>query len=297
MHRFKAWVRAFFGFSRTETNAFLILLPLMLIILFSEPLYLQWRTRQQHDIDEHGLDSLMARLQWDKDDSVITTIKAPAAINFKAFDPNTVTEAELVRMGLSPLLSNRITRYRQKGGTFRKKEDLLKIYGFDSAWFRQAKQWMTIQRKIEIIKPTYAKERRVVITALIDINATDSLQLLTIYGIGPVLSKRICTFRDRLGGFVSLDQVKEVYGLDSLVVGQINKKFMVMENFHPKKLNLNRATLAELIKHPYMKRSEAQAILSFRLQHGNFQSAEQLTEIKSLTSDWIKKIQPYLVIE
>ena len=297
MRRIKAWIRAFFGFSRAETNAFIILLPLMFVVLFSEPLYRQWRTRKTPDFNSTGLDSLMARLEWDDDDGTVLTKKVKPPIHITSFDPNTVAEKELIRMGLTPGIANRIIRYRQKGGIFRKQEDLLKIYGFDSAWFQQARKWIAIEQKNEVAGPIIRKEKRDAAIELIDINLADSVQLLTVYGIGPVLSKRIRTFRDRLGGFVTMDQVKEVYGLDSSVVSQIRRKFIVAENFLPGKINLNRATLDEMIKHPYMKRREAQAILSFRLQHGDVTSVDQLTEIKSLTENWIAKIRPYLVLE
>ena len=173
----------------------------------------------------------------------------------------------------------------------------MKIYGFDSAWFQRARKWITIEQKNEVAGPIVRKEKRDAAIELIDINLADSVQLLTVYGIGPVLSKRIRTFRDRLGGFVTMDQVREVYGLDSSVVSQIRRNFIVAENFLPGKINLNRATLDEMIKHPYVKRREAQALISFRLQHGNFTSVYQLIKIKSLTENWIAKIRPYLMIE
>ncbi len=300
MNRIKAWIRAFFGFSRGESNAFLILLPLMVMILFSEPIYQHWRKQQPLDFDVHGLDSMMAQLEWD---SAAISKEIPAAFHFSTFDPNTVTEEKLLEMGLSSSLSARVTRYRQKGGQFRKREDMLRIYQFDTAWFQKAKQWMTLREQKEKVTSSFTKKEKTLQNKtnarrdLIDINTADSLQLVAVFGIGPVLAKRIQNFRDRLGGFASLEQVKEVYGLDSLVVNQIKKDFFVKENFFPMTIDLNRATVADMIRHPYMKRSEAQAIVSFRLQHGDFVSFDQLNEIKSLKVDWIIKMKPYLVIE
>ena len=146
MHRIKEWIRAFFGFSRGETNAFLILLPLMIALLFSEPLYRLWRIRQPPDFskDERIVDSLIASLRWNTTDSVATVKKIPVVINFFSFDPNTASESEFIQLGLPSSTAKRIVRYREKGGTFKKKEALLKMYGLDTAWFEQAKPWITI---------------------------------------------------------------------------------------------------------------------------------------------------------
>ena len=297
MHRIKAWIRAFFGFSRGETNAFLLLLPLMIALLFSEPLYRLWRIRQPTDFskDERIADSLIASLRWNTTDSIATAKKIPVVINFFSFDPNTASESDFIQLGLPSSTAKRIVRYREKGGTFKKKEALLKMYGLDTAWFEQAKPWITIAQT-KNPSPTFPAEKRKTVAQIIDINTADSIQLLNVYGIGPALSKRIRTFRDKLGGFVSLDQVQEVFGLDSTVVTEIKKKFVVTEGFRPVQINLNEVTLEQL-KHPYIKRKEAQAILSFRLQHGSFQSIDQLNEIKILTPQWIEKARPYLSLE
>src|SRR6185436_12439279 len=106
MHRLKAWIRMFFGFSRTETNAFLILIPLLFIVLFSEPVYRNLRVNQPPDFfkENKALDSLIASLQWN-DSSQIKTKLVLKEIKFYAFDPNSIAEDEFKRLGMSPFLS------------------------------------------------------------------------------------------------------------------------------------------------------------------------------------------------
>src|SRR4051812_23840632 len=104
MHLIKAWVRSFFGFSRRETKAFIILLPLMVIILFSEPVYRHLTTGQprDHSKDNHKLDSLLATLTFIKNDSVVSSKRSVTpgtafkSISFYSFDPNSITEKEFV---------------------------------------------------------------------------------------------------------------------------------------------------------------------------------------------------------
>jgi competence protein ComEA len=298
MFLLRLWIRKIFGFSRTETNAFLILLPLMAVMLLSEPLYSWWKIRHPPDFshDAKVLDSMMAQLRWDKPDSMGIPGNDPVEWKCEVFNPNQLARDKFIQMGLSPLLAKRIVRYREKGGVFRKKEDLLKIYGMDSTWFAIALPWILIPEKNEL-KLTFRSGKQPTPKEKADINIADSLQLVKIYGIGPALSKRIRAYRDKLGGFVSMDQLKEVYGLDTAVVNRIKNKFRVDENFQPQRIPLNTATLDILIQHPYFRRKEASVIIAFRLQHGKFLSVDQLREIQPLTPEWIEKVRPYLTLE
>src|SRR5437868_5780286 len=140
MHRFKIWIRGFFGFSRKETNAFLILLPLMIVILVSEPIYRKWKFRNEdHNFfDHHYADSVLASLTYPTADSLPAyrqlrinsgrnngkpVVRIEKEIHFTSFDPNTISETELVNFGLSPFIAGRVIRYREKGGVFKKKDD------------------------------------------------------------------------------------------------------------------------------------------------------------------------------
>ncbi|CAN5446034.1 helix-hairpin-helix domain-containing protein [soil metagenome] len=305
MRRIKAWVRGFFGFSRRETNAFIILLPLMVIILFSEPVYrhLTTGTPGDHSKEDRELDSLLATLTFLKVDSVDSrkksrnaTLPAVIVIPFYSFDPNTITEEEFITLGLSSYLASRIGRYREKGGKFKKKEDLQRIYGMDSAWFKKASPWIRIVNAPKNPFPIKTMEKSIYVVETHDINSADSTELMKVYGIGPALSKRICTFRDRLGGYISIEQLNEVYGLDTAVLKSLKKKFFVKESFSPQQISINQMK-AEEVRHPYLRRKEVQAIIAFRTQHGNFQSLEQLMEIKILSAEWIEKVRPYLKVE
>lgn len=295
MNRLRLLIRAFFGFSRTETNAFVILLPLILVLLFSEPIYRQiYLDHDSNILDIDRTDSLLASMGRKFPDSLGASKPVVKKANFYPFDPNIIQAHQYVSFGLAERVASRIERYREKGGRFFKKEDLLRVYGMDTSWFLQAEKWITIPaRQNQNKKPASKLQSK----ALLDINIADSAQLLDVYGIGPVLSKRILTFREKLGGFISLDQLKEVYGLDALVVLNIKKRFIVPPGFHPRTINLNSSSLEELDSHPYISRKEAQAIVTFRLQHQAYQSIDQLGEIKVLDQKWVDKVRPYLSVE
>jgi len=157
----------------------------------------------------------------------------------------------------------------------------------DTVWFARARRWLRIPEE----KKTVIQRKKIVI--LEDINTADSLSLMDVYGIGPALARRIILFRNRLGGFASMNQLSEVYGLDSTVVRRLRRQFEVRPGFEPIQLDLQTISFDELARHPYLSRRQAQAILAYRSQHG-LASAQELMNIHVLDSAWFVRIQPYL---
>src|SRR6185503_15182501 len=113
MARLRAWIRSFFGFSRTETNAFLILLPLMVLLIFSEPIYRSWFVQQPRDFsnEKKELDSVMATWRWEDRDSAVNITSARKLFYF---NPNLTTRDDMIKLGFEPPVANRIIHYRLK---------------------------------------------------------------------------------------------------------------------------------------------------------------------------------------
>lgn len=93
-----------------------------------------------------------------------------------------------------------------------------------------------------------------------------------------------------------MTQLGEVYGLDSTVVNTLSLRFEVRDQFEPRKIIINEATLETLDGHPYISRKEAQAIVAYRMQHGPFQSMDELKNVRVLDDKWLQKNEPYLQI-
>jgi competence ComEA-like helix-hairpin-helix protein len=298
MHKIRVWVRAYFGFSRTETNAFLILLPLMAMIVLVEPAYEYWYTRQPQDFSEdvHVLDSTLATLQWPhapeaKKSSVHNTNKP--TLRFK-FNPNKSTMDEFIRLGFGNFLAQRIVNYRTKGGKFIIKTDLLKIYRMDTSLYRDLYSYIDLPDQKEDKKSFTATLIPKKKDKTFDINQADTIQLSTIYGIGAKLSQRITRYRSKVGGFVSMNQLYDVYGLDSAVVTELKNHSYIAADFLPKQININSATEKELSSHPYIKYSLAKTITAYRFQHGPFQSVDDLKKIALIDESLFQKIKPYI---
>lgn len=305
MKTLRKWLRNAFGFSGSEINGFLVLVPLMVVLVCSEPAYRVWLSRQTrpNPDDIRMLDSLI--LSWNiASGHQKTDFQKDSLFQF---DPNTASVAHLEQLGFSGSLAKRIVAYRQKGGTFRVKADLLKIYGLDSALYHQLYDSIGLpsnrfvatdasgdrskgKDRFQKTKPHRKPQQE------FDINTADTTQLKSIYGIGSILAARIVKFRSGLGGFIRPGQLYEVYGLDSAVVQRLVSVSFVHPAFVPYKINLNTAGEKELSRHPYIRYRIASMLVNYRLQHGDFLEAGDIKKLAALKPDEADKMLPYLKV-
>ena len=121
------------------------------------------------------------------------------------------------------------------------------------------------------------------------LNTADTTTLKTVPGIGPYYAKKVVEYGQRLGGYVSVDQLDEIEGfpLDA-------KDYLTIENATPRKLNVNTLTLNELRRHPYVNFYQAKAITDYRRLHGPLRSLNDLRLSKDFPSEAIKRLEPYV---
>lgn len=198
------------------------------------------------------------------------------------FDPNQATQKELIQLGIPPKIAARIEKYRTKGGQFYTKTDLKKIYGF-----RQI-DYQRLENYIQLPSTYHAKE--------IDINQASLQDWQTLRGIGPSISNRIVKFREKLGGFSSIEQVAQTYGLPDSTFQKIKPSLILSPIFQ--KLHINKLKKEELQAHPYINWKQAKMLVNFRREHGPFKSEEEILQSKAFQKqeDW-EKIRPYLVYD
>src|SRR5688572_999114 len=303
MLRFKYWVKNFFGFPRAQVNGFVILLILVGLFLFSEPAWHWFKQNQTRDFtsDKAKLDSLIAL--WETPETS-SNGEAPLHTSSQlfAFDPNTVSPENLAALDFPDQLIKRIMKYREKGGRFRIKSDLAKIYGIDSAFYRRLYPFISLaertERRVAAQKnfPKKAANEVAKNPEKFDLNQADTSQLKRVNGIGEKLSLRILKYRDAIGGFITMEQLKEVYGLDSLVIKRLAETTIIASGFEPAKININTASEKQLADHPYL-RKVAKAIVSYRFQHGNFETVDEIRKVATLDEKTIEKIAPYVKVD
>lgn len=212
------------------------------------------------------------------------------------FNPNTVSLDSLLDMNVPDRVARTLIKYREKGGQFWKKEDLQRVYGVDSALYAGLEPYIQIPARSFKPKAFHApfsgKSYEKKAPHKIEINSAGVEEWQGLHGIGPVLSKRIVKFRDALGGFRSIDQVGETYGLADSVFQQLRSQLVLSEA--PNKIDINRCTVEILAAHPYISWSVARRIIRYREQHGPFEDLEALKGLKELPEDFFEQVGAYL---
>ena len=219
------------------------------------------------------------------------------------FDPNTASVNDWIRLGIREKTANTIQKYISKGGKFYKPDELKKIWGLSEREANRLIPYVSI-KSIETKYPHFEESKFVEkvnyaskkLNEKIDINLADSNAFIALPGIGSKLAKRIITFREKLGGFYSIEQIGETYLLPDSTFQKI-KPQLIVNNKATKKININSASVDEMKSHPYIRYYIANAIFQYRQQHGNFQSVEEIKKIMTVTDEIYNKASPYLITE
>ena len=231
----------------------------------------------------------------------------PKKVERFVFDPNTADSTQLLRLGLQPWQVKNIYKYRSLGGIYRKPTDFAKLYGLTVKQYRELEPYIRISSDY-LPASTLVKEKgysqnapkakdstihhypiKIKETEHIVLNTADTTSLITIPGIGPYYARKIVQYGNRLGGYVSVNQLDEIDDFPSEA-----KKYLVINNPTPKKLNLNKLSLNELKRHPYINFYMAKDITDYRRLHGALKSLNDLRLSKDFPSDVIKRLEPYV---
>lgn len=237
----------------------------------------------------------------------LTAAAATTQGTLHPFDPNTADSATLVRLGLHPRLARRICRYRAAGGRFRHARDLARIYGMDTAALRRLSPYIRIaaapganpsfRKPRPLEKSHYAytpyPSRKLPRGRQLDLNAADSAELLRVPGVGPYFARRIVRYRQRLGGFVSPEQLREIPNLPD----SVQTWFRVTAEKAQSPLRLNTATFRELLRHPYLNYEQVKAIVNYRERQGALQTLQELSLSGAFSAADLERLTPYVSFE
>ena len=328
-NRLVSLIRDHFGFSQREARGFTVVLLIGVLALLTPFLY-RWLIPEKHAdtsvADQQKLDSLVAIMRTEevKEDNgrrsqygnkyssnrdnqrTAERFHEPKPFNF---DPNTVSVSGWQQLGLPKYMAERIDKFRSKGGQFRRKEDLLKIYDFPPDLYDQLETYIQLPERAgaayannrpnssaptvnsEPERPRYEKPV-FELPRPFDINTADTNDLKKLKGIGSGRARQIVKYRDALGGFSSASQFAEIFNIDSISVAELNQYARIESAV--RRFKINTVTAEELDKSPYLSRRQAEIIVAYRQQHGAFASAEAMRPIRILDAKLIEKLGPYL---
>ena len=223
-----------------------------------------------------------------------------------AFNPNTADEATLRRLGLTDRQISNLMKYRAAGGRWRSADDFSRLYGLSAAEFERLRPYVVVEPlagktagqsgRDETAhradhRQDFVKVEKLPAGTKVNLITADTTLLKQIPGIGSWYARKICRYRESLGGFVSLAQLSEVEGLpEGLAVW-----FEPIREPKVRQLDINHATFSQLVRHPYLSYEQVKAVFDYRRKFGALKSLDELQLTGLFTPADLARLRPYVV--
>lgn len=289
MDSFRKW----FTFSKGERVAIVTILAGILVLIMA--CLFRPSRKSLSDASLHNLDSLLALRQAAVEAQQQQQAERPQEVSELhpfPFNPNTMTEEGWKQIGLTDRQIRGIMNYQAKGGKFYTKSDFGKLYNISEEEFAQLEPFIVLpevsrtQNKKSSTQSgvstpsglgagsTTAKTEKKAIP-MVDLNTADSALLVELPQIGGYTASRIVAFRDKLGGFVDKEQLRDVKGMDAERFVAIQPYIWLSES-EPRKIDVNRADFKTLVNHPYLSYEQVKRIFNQREKRGMIKNWAQL---------------------
>lgn len=304
-------IKDYFSFTKGEKRGVFVLLTI--IILFTISLYFIKYFRVINQTDFSKFDDEISKFEKEmieqkQQDSIAKATKYAPKIPtvFFEFNPNETDDSNWIKLGFKEWQVKTINNYKAKGGEFRVKSDVSKIFGISDTLYHLLYPYILLPESIQ--KKPYEKKYtndfqkknyepyKNKEPIILDINHCDTTQLQQLKGIGSAFSKRIIKYRESLRGFTSINQLKEVYGITDEIFNQISPN-LKLSNTIINQININQADEEQLKKHPYIGWKLAKPIVAYRKSHGKFSAVSDIKKIHLITDEIYSKIAPYLKVD
>jgi competence protein ComEA len=294
-------IKAYFSFSKWESISVIVLCSVIFCLVginYSMPYWVTQPTAMS-SADHIALQKLAAQIHAD------TTNQKPAwkhfekyipgdgsKINAFAFDPNTLDSNGFIRLGLSAKTVHDIINYRNHGAVFYNKEKFSTVYSLSEAEYKKLAPFISISPTKKYTN-TYTPREKVIV----EINSADTALFNKLYGIGPVLAQRIVELRTQLGGFYSIAQLQEVYGITDTTMQKIKPQLRI-DASKISKIHINTVLYQTLNAHPYFKNGLALAIMKLKKNNdGKIDNVAQLKSIVEIDAAKLERAMKYIVID
>lgn len=287
-------IKSFFKYSRQQRTG-VFLLFIIIIALQLAYFFVDFSSFSKESPEKEKWLSLQSQIDSLKQEKLDYVPK------IYPFNPNFITDYKGYKLGMSVPEIDRLLAFRKQNkyvnsakefqAVTKVSDSLLNVI---SPYFKFP-DWVKNKKEFKDYKKypntAFAKKEKIVI---IDINQATQEDLIKIYGIGEAISIRILKFKESLGGFVSMEQMNDVWGLSPEVIENLNTHFKISATPTVKKIDINNASIKELSLFPYFKYPISKNIVTFRSMNGDIKNIEDLTKIKGLSIEKAKIIALYL---
>jgi DNA uptake protein ComE-like DNA-binding protein len=288
-------LKSYFIFTKGQRIGIMILLPLMLLLQLSF-YFIDFSKTERPSPESQRWLSLHSQI-----DSVKKK-KGEYVYTIYPFNPNFITDFKGYKLGMSTAEIDRLLAFRKQGKFANSAAEFQMVTKISDSlldsmspyfkfpdWVNQ-KNGATKKDWVDYSKSTPKEKEKL---PVIDINLATQENLEKVYMIGPAIAERILKEKEKYGGFVSMDQMADVWGLSPEVIENLNKSFKVFVQPNIKKIDINNASLKELMQFPMFRYNIAKNIITYRTMNGDIK-IEDLTKIKDFPVDKVKIIALYL---
>ena len=305
----REFIRNYFTFNKRDRNALLIIICTIALAASLPYIYNRFHKEEVFDFTPFKEDIMAFELEQKRinEEDSLKKLKEKETFNYYAidqsveksklnpflFNPNNLPAEQWRKLGLSDKQINGIKNYEAKGGSFQTKNDLKKMYVISENESQILEPFidLPIEKPVIAYTPKYTPP----VTLQIELNNADSTELKNLKGIGNVLSKRIVSYRNKLGGFCKKEQLLEIEGIDSALYKSIIPQ-LTLEKRLIKQIDINTAEYTDFKGHPYISSNVALSIINYRRMHGPYKELTDVMKSALMTEELFYKIAPYLTL-
>ncbi|MBR5644706.1 MAG: helix-hairpin-helix domain-containing protein [Salinivirgaceae bacterium] len=306
--KLKQFFVEYFSMNRMQLSGTMVLIFLIIVVSLLPRFVANYKANRSQP-DFARFDSILANYVPLADESVSRHSDTEISDTVFMFDPNTATYDDFLCLGLSERISANIVKYRNSGGRFKVPADFAKIYGISDSVYSRLEPYISIAAKSpaesrkQTAKNRYSDGKKAGKAPktdyepkelpIVELNAADSAQLVALRGIGSVLARRIIAYREMLGGYHSVEQLREIRNLSPETYANLYSQFTV-DTVRIMKIDLNNFKYKQLSSHPYMSVAQLNAIMNYKKLMGKFNAVDDLLKYKLVDTLTYDKISPYL---
>lgn len=283
--------KSHFVFNRSERNG-IFLLAVIIILLqtfyFSFDFFSSPQNTSPEDLEQ------LARFQQ-QIDSVKRVASTADSVQFHSFNPNFISDYKAYTLGMSIEEIDKLHAFRAEDKWINSTVEFQEVTGISdsllsliSPYFRFP-QWRRDnggERESNIVSASSFPVE--------DLNEASSEAFRRVQGVGEVLSERIVKYRKRIGGFVNISQLNDVYGLSPEVVDRISVAFEIREIPGREKKDLNSISVLALSEIPGFTYELARDVIEYRERREGIVNFNELAEIKGFPKEKLEGFKLYL---
>lgn len=283
-------LKPYFTYTKSQRNGLLVLFALIVAVQILH------HFRNVAIPNENSAE----KQQWLSMQKVIDSLGKQAKTQrpkFYPFNPNFISDFKGYQLGMSVAEIDRLLEFRKTNRYVNSASEFQNVTQVSDSLLQKIApyfkfpDWVKNKRTLQYAHAAFPKKEK---TVVLDINLATQEELKKVYGIGDGLSQRILNEKEKLGGFVSMEQMNDIWGLSEEVIANLNRSFKVAEIPKVKKIKINDASVKELSQFPYFRYALAKSIVTYRSMNGNIKDTEDLLKISGFPVDKVKIIALYL---